>query len=57
MIFIYTDEDKATVSKPIETMNQLDVISKKSFTKDDNTEIEQEKGNNVYFVKVDESVL
>ena len=60
MIFTYTDEDKATVSKPIETTNQLDVISEKSFTKDDNTEIEQEEGNNVYFiqlVKVDESFL
>ena len=49
-------------TKSIETTNQLDVISEKSFTKDDNTEIEQEEEeeNKVYFVQlatVDESSL
>ena len=65
MIFKNIDEDKVIVmgtTKSIETTNQLDVISEKSFTKDDNTEIEQEEEeeNKVYFVQlatVDESSL
>ena len=47
-------------AKSIEITDQLDVISEKSFTKDDNTEIKQEEENAVSFVqlvKVDESSM
>ena len=62
--YVIFDIDEDTViaigtAKSIEITNQLDVISEKSFTKDDNTEIEQEE-NKVYFVglvKADESSL
>ena len=46
-------------AKSIEITNQLDVISEKSFTKDDNTEIEQKEEDKdfVRSVKVDESSM
>ena len=55
------DEDTVIAmetAKSIEITNQLDVISEKSFTKDDNTEIEQEEDKDfVRSVKVDESSM
>ena len=56
------DEDTVIAmetAKSIEITNQLDVISEKSFTKDDNTEIEQEEEDKdfVQSVKVDESSM
>ena len=45
------------VTKSIENTNQLDTISEKSCTKDDNTEIEQEEERKVNLEKMDESSL
>ena len=56
------DEDTVIAmetAKSIEITNQLDVISEKSFTKDDNTEIKQKEEDKdfVQSVKVDESSM
>ena len=44
-----------TVTKSTEATSQLDAISEKSFTKDDNTEIDEIKAHFTDLEKIDES--